>query len=345
MTLLQNNILKSAVLSLPLIGLALWAKAYFLIPVIAVGVFLFFHLREKERTQRFINKLPLSLKRSFLIGQAVLTGMGIGAYILAFIVDVDTFTSPDDSYTSICLINKIKYGAVIDKNHRTFALNRIRRGNNVIISIGDSVKSSLRIAAVPNDTISIVNGCALVNGICKYESKKAKAEFRVSRTTPLYIVHQLQHFTGELVDSAFRTTAKVDPVCTLPVKEVYEKWSDYTYSVLRNNSKDSRVFPHSLTNNNGLQMHPIYLPRKGETITFTSENRDYLVNLIETYENESVYVHQSTVYINNVPAKEYTFLYSYYFVLNDNRSVLADSRLWGPIPEYEIIGSSLTISI
>lgn len=345
MTTLQKNILKSVGISLPLIGLALWAKAYFLVPVIAVGVFLFFHLREKEPTQRIISKLPLKLKRSFLILQAILTGIGIGAYVLAFIVDVDTFTSPDDSYTSICLINKIKYGAVIDKNHRTFALNRIRRGNNVIISIGDSIKSSLRVVAVPNDTVSIVNGCALVNGFSKYESNNAMAQFRVSRTTPLYIVHQLQHYTNELVDSAFRTTAKIDPICTLPVKAVYEKWSSYTYSVLRSNSKDSRVFPHSLTNNNGLQMHPIYLPRKGETISFTSENRDYLVSLIEAYENESVTVRQTTVYINNVPVKEYTFLYNYYFVLNDNRSVLADSRLWGPIPEYEIIGSSLTISI
>lgn len=345
MTVFQKKILKSVGASLPLIGLALWAKAYFLVPLIVVFSSLFFLLRKKEPVQLFLNKWPLRLKRAFLIGEAVLIGAGIGAYVMNFMVDVDAISSPNNSYISFCIINKMKYGAVIDKNHRTFALNHIRRGNKVMVSIGDSIKSSLRVAAVPNDTIAIVNGCAIVNGSSMYESNNAVAQFCVSHTTPLNIVHQLQHYTNELVDSAFRTTSKIDPICTLPVKEVYDKWSNYTYSVLRSNSKDSRVFPQSLVNNNGLQIHPIYLPRQGECVSFTSENRDCLTRLIESYEDKSVSVHQGIVYIDNVPAKEYTFLYNYYFVLNDNRSILADSRLWGPIPEYEIIGSALTISI
>lgn len=345
MTILQKNILKSVGFSLPLMGLASWAKAYFLVPVILIGFFLFFHLHDKKLTKHYTSKVSLKMKKALIVARTLLVGIGIGAYVVAFIVDIDTFISPTDGKTSVCLINKLKYGAVIDKNHRTFALDHIRRGNTAVISVGDTIKTSLRIVAVPNDTVEIVNGCALVNGLSTYESKSATARFGVSRATPLFIVHKLQRYTNELLDTAFRTTAKIDPVCTLPVKEVYEQWKDYTYSVLRKNSKDSRVFPQSLTNNNGLQMHPMHLPSKGETITFTSENRDYLVRLIENYENESIIVRQSTVYIDDEPAKEYTFLYNYYFVLNDNRSILADSRLWGPIPEYEIIGSALTFSI
>lgn len=340
MTVFQKNILKSVSISLPLIGLALWAKAYFLVPVIIIVIFLILHRHEINTLNRAINHLPLKLKSIVKFSISIILGIGLAAYIIAFITDVDLYTAVSSNNSQICFINKLKYGAVVDKDHRTRALGFVSRGNVAIVSLGDTMKTAIRIVALPGDKVSIVNGCALVNGSSEYESPKATAPFRVIRTTPLNIVHSIQKYTDELVDSAFRTTAGIDPRCTLPVKEVYNKWQKYTYSVLYRNSHDQRIFPRTLIRNNGLQMHPITLPQKGELVRFSKDNQDYLARLINSYENDNAEIINGIININGQPATEYSFKYDYYFVLNDNREIMADSRIWGPIPGYSIIGST-----
>lgn len=340
MTILQKNIIKSVSISLPLIGLALWAKAYFLVPIIVSVIFVILHRHEINTLNRAIDRLPNKLKDIVKISISIALGIGLAAYIIAFITDVDIYTSISSNKSRICFIDKLKYGAVVDKDRRTFSLGEISRGNAAIVALNDSVKTAIRIAAVPGDEISIVNGCALVNGSSEYESDKATAPFYVIRTTPLNIVHQLQRHTEELVDSSFRTTSNIDSRCSLPVKEVYNKWQKYTYSVLYRNKSDERIFPHSLTPNNALQMYPVSLPQRNQTVSFNSDNRDYLSDIINKYEDCTAEVKNGIVYINNQPATDYTFKYGYYFLLNDNREILADSRIWGPVPEYCIIGST-----
>lgn len=343
MSVLQKNILKTISISLPLIGLALWAKAYFLVPIILLIVFLMIHRREITAVQRAIDILPARIKYLVSIGICIALGIGIGAYVIAFITDIDIYTSINTGESRICFIDKLKYGSVIDKQTRSCALGDIVRGNNAIISVGDSAKTVLRIMALPGDEISIVDGCSLINGSPEYEVITATAPFHVIRTTPLRIVHLLGQYTDELVDSAFRTSASKDPRCTLPVKEAFEKYQSYTYSVLYKNSTDLRIFPYT-ANNNGLQMHPVYLPKQNETLQFSKENRTYLVRLINKYEDANISIDRNgRVLSNDAVINEYTFKYSYYFVLNDDRTILTDSRLWGPIPEYQIIGSTSNI--
>ncbi|MDO4462398.1 MAG: S26 family signal peptidase [Bacteroidia bacterium] len=345
MTVLQKNILKTVSISLPLIGLALWAKAYFLVPIILLVIFLIIHRREINAIQRAIDLLPQRVKYLVSVAICVALGIGIGAYIIAFVTDIDIYTSISTGKSRICFIDKLKYGSVIDKETRSCALGDIQRGNNAIIAIGDTTKTVLRIAAIPGDEISIVDGCAIVNGTSDYEVASAYAPFHVFHNTPLRIVHLIGRYTNELVDSAFRTSASVNPQCTLPVKEIYDNYRQYTYSVLHKNSTDERIFPYT-ANNNGLQMHPIHLPSQGETITFSKKNRHYLVPLINKYEDKNISIDKNgnVLSTNNTILHQYTFKYNYYFVLNDNRTILADSRLWGPIPEYQIIGSTSNIS-
>lgn len=343
MSVLQKNILKTISISLPLIGLALWAKAYFLVPIILLIVFLMIHRREITAVQRAIDLLPARFKYLVSIGICIALGIGIGVYVIAFITDIDIYTSINTGESRICFIDKLKYGSVIDKQTRSCAIGEIARGNNAIISVGDTSKTVLRIMALPGDEISIVDGCTLIYGSSEYEVNSATAPFHVIRTTPLRVVHSLGRYTNELVDSAFRTSATKDPQCTLPVKEALEKYQNYTYSVLYKNSTDLRIFPYT-ANNNGLQMHPIYLPKQDETLQFSPQNRRYLVRLINKYEDANISIDDDGRVVSKGNAiNEYTFKYNYYFVLNDDRSILSDSRIWGPIPEYQIIGSTSNI--
>jgi len=76
---------------------------------------------------------------------------------------------------------------------------------------------------------------------------------------------------------------------------------------------------------------PFRVPKKGDTITVTEENRATL-ELIVSYETE-----------HEVPAvgEQYVFTMNYYFVLGDNRHNALDSRWMGFIPEDQIVGVAI----
>lgn len=77
-------------------------------------------------------------------------------------------------------------------------------------------------------------------------------------------------------------------------------------------------------------MGPIYVPRKGDTVELTRENRLFYGRLIE-WETDGACVADTTM-------RSYTFKENYYFVLGDNAVNSQDSRYWGLLPEEFIVG-------
>ncbi|WP_299109197.1 signal peptidase I [uncultured Tenacibaculum sp.] len=104
------------------------------------------------------------------------------------------------------------------------------------------------------------------------------------------------------------------------------------------------VFPHDpryawSSDNFG----PIYIPKKGATVTLNAATIPFYEQIIRRYENNDLTIFGDDIYINGKKANTYTFKQDYYWMMGDNRQNSLDARNWGYVPFDHVVGKPVMI--
>jgi signal peptidase I len=204
-----------------------------------------------------------------------------------------------------------------------------------------------RCIAIPGDTLKIKHSQVYING--KAQKKIENMQYRYDVVTNGEGINPKTFERLDIVAKDVRPIGANNynmPLTQATYKEIKENHN--VVSVIKNEVPEGEyeedVFPHSPDYPWNLDnFGPLVMPKKGTTVQLTLKNLPIYERIISVYEENSLYVKDSVIYINNKPAKAYTFKMDYYWMMGDNRHDSLDSRFWGFVPEDHIVGAPRVI--
>ncbi len=201
-----------------------------------------------------------------------------------------------------------------------------------------------RCVALPGDTLQLIDGELYLNGehqeapagrqyFYRVEVTQSLSEYALKR---LHITEYQYNPAGGLYYMALtdETAAELRKMANVTRVERYAEQGTST-----------AVFPHDGREGwNADNYGPIWIPKRGETITLTAENLPLYERVISLYEGNSLEVAEDgSLRINGEVTDRYTFQMDYYWMMGDNRHNSADSRYWGFVPEDHIVGRAALV--
>ncbi|QES89248.1 S26 family signal peptidase [Rhizosphaericola mali] len=207
-----------------------------------------------------------------------------------------------------------------------------------------------RCTAIPGDTVKLIGGNLFINGQPAFVPEDAQRDYIVTTNgTPLS--DAFLKSIGTRTNQEDTDNLELEQGSNPNQYKIYLRAKDIPLVEKQPNFvkiepviQDNDVFPydtfHKWTPDN---FGPLYIPKKGATITLTPENFALYQRAITTYEHNTFEEHGSQFVINGKPATTYTFKYNYYWMMGDNRHRSQDSRYWGMVPETNIVGRASLI--
>jgi signal peptidase I len=88
---------------------------------------------------------------------------------------------------------------------------------------------------------------------------------------------------------------------------------------------------------------PVWIPKKGASVTLSPENYSIYERAIRNYEKNDFEQRNGKYFLNGKEVTAYTFKMDYYWMMGDNRHGSQDSRFWGFVPEDRVVGKAWMI--
>lgn len=142
--------------------------------------------------------------------------------------------------------------------------------------------------------------------------------------------------TVEIKNGCYKSSGAAELLGMLSSQKEVSKTSEET---LKRSGHIYRTFPYDTVHKwNIKNFGPLYIPKKGDTVRITSENFAIYRKLVQRETKGALSLKNNVVYLNSKKLTHHVFDSNYYFLVGDNSFDSQDSRYWGFLPEYCIVG-------
>lgn len=208
------------------------------------------------------------------------------------------------------------------KKNRILKFSIIQRGDIVIFKLPTNTKTQniKRIIGIPGETLTI--------GL--HNSLNHKMSFDSMFYQYKYYFYR-DHFG---INSTYLTIDTI-PITIPDVSETFESFKNFSGEDHIDFNLSNYFILYGWRQNN---FGPLYVPEKGGEISLNDSTFNLYKQELTLYEGNEIFKKDSIFICNGKQIRKYKFKYDYYFVLGDNIAKSYDSRYYGLIPFYLIIG-------
>lgn len=198
-----------------------------------------------------------------------------------------------------------------------------------------------RCVAISGDTLHIKNGIVYNNEKAfKINTEKHKYRFEIQdKKTFRNTLNSLGLNHVNLIKSKNKTILKAK-LSQNEVDVIKNLKSVKNFQLILDTFKPNQKLLAKLPTKNWNydNMGPFVIPKKGLQIDLNHDNYLLYKRIINKFENTNIKHIDGKFYIKDKIATIYTFQKNYYFMMGDNRKATSDSRVWGFLPEENVIG-------